>query len=133
MEMDTNVLLGSVSASRSVTGMVSSSPFGISGTVEALKVIERTNAVIDYNTTDGWNQAADTIAQKGVVYVYSDYQTDKENNQIPGIKIGDGTSYLIDMPFATGITQKQIDFWNNKVSVYAVEDEKRIVFTTGEI
>lgn len=55
------------------------------------------------------------------MYVYSDYKTeiiDGERVSRPGIKVGDGTSYLIDMPFFQCVTQSEVNFWNNKVNAY---------------
>lgn len=91
-----------------------------------------------YDTKENWDFRLETIAERGVVYVYSDYDyiEDEVGNKIAvaGIKIGDGTSYLIDMPFVTDATTAAIishvtnssihvtaaekEFWNNKVSAF---------------
>lgn len=85
-----------------------------------------------------WDADFETISEKGVLYIYSDYKTlQKDGKQIllPGIKIGDGTSYLIDIPFlnnsnpeleemildhinnnAIHISAQERDFWNNKLN-----------------
>ena len=93
---------------------------------------------IYYDLTYNWNNKRDLIAEKGYVYIYSDHQTidDAQGRHIPvaGIKIGDGTSYLIDMPFTTDavsasitshINNRQVhvsdsdrQFWDNKVSAF---------------
>lgn len=95
-----------------------------------------------YDTTAGWNSHPDIIAEKSVVYIYSDYTfiEDESGNrtEIAGIKIGDGTSYLIDMPFisdaatylitshisnsAAHVSSADREFWNNKVSAYINHD-----------
>ena len=101
------------------------------------------------NTKDGWNSQPNLIAEKNTLYVYSDYRTVTEDGQekvVPGVKVGDGTSYLIDMPFMDAgmsdhimntiihITQDEREFWNDKVSVYiSPTDEENIVFTTERI
>lgn len=54
---------------------------------------------IQYDTTANWNAQLELIAQRGTFYVYSDHSVDENDNPVPGIKIGDGSSYLIDMPF----------------------------------
>ena len=36
---------------------------------------------------------------------------------VPGIKIGDGSAYVVDLPFVN-ITSEQVNFWNNKVNCY---------------
>lgn len=91
-----------------------------------------------YDTTAAWDAQPELIAEEAVIYIYSDYQIyeDEAGNQtaIAGLKIGDGTSYLIDMPFVTDnmsgalikhladhvvhITAEERAFWNNKVSAY---------------
>lgn len=86
-----------------------------------------------------WDADRDMVSQKDVLYIYSDYKLIEQDGKqiyIPGIKIGDGTSYLIDLPFANQnknseiedllldhinnkivhISAEQRDFWNNKTS-----------------
>ena len=94
---------------------------------------------IFYNTTNYWNSRRDLIAKRGYIYIYSDYMTIDEQN-VAGIKVGDGSSYLIDMPFidklyynhvndmVCHITQAERIFWNNKVTCYEI-DEHTLVFT----
>ena len=90
-----------------------------------------------YDTTSNWNAQGSLIAERSAIYIYSDYQyIDDGNDRIPvaGMKIGDGSSFLIDMPFITDtasaiivehisnsnvhITSQERDFWNNKVSSF---------------
>lgn len=84
-----------------------------------------------------WDSNPDLIAEQGIVYVYADKFTG-ESGYIPGIKIGDGTSYLIDMPFVADDIREQLmnhinnmqlhvsysdrQSWNNKVSVRVLAD-----------
>ena len=108
----------------------------------AMALQDAVNVVISqgayYDTTAAWNMQPDLIAERGGIYVYSDKATiyDAVGNPtlVPGIKIGDGTSYLIDMPFVGDeiiyalmqhvsnnvrhITAEERTFWNNKVSSY---------------
>lgn len=58
--------------------------------------------MIRYDTTANWDAQSQLIAERGVVYVYSDHAVDENSHLVAGIKIGDGTSYLIDMPFVNG-------------------------------
>ena len=47
----------------------------------------------------------------------------------PAIKIGDGTSYLIDLPTVNGLSVSEAEklFWNNKITCYLVAiDEEDI-------
>lgn len=98
---------------------------------------------IFYGTTSYWNSQPQLISIKGGVYIYSDHDIDSEGDFIPGIKVGDGTSYLIDMPFADTkyaqhildttihITQAEREFWNEKVRCYInPSDSQNIIFTT---
>ena len=112
-----------------------------------------------YDTKANWNAHTSMISEAGAIYIYSDYKTvyDEVDNPsfIPGIKIGDGTSYLIDMPFVSDamtmellrhmnnaevhITQAERTFWNNKVSSFLdAEDTENLIlsktnFAQGDI
>ena len=78
------------------------------------------------NTTAGWNAKPDLVGTVNTVYVYSDHHTDEQGNPIPSFKVGDGTTYLLDLPFnddlmtqhvedaTIHITQEEREFWNNK-------------------
>ena len=96
-----------------------------------------------YNTTAYWNSRPDLIAKRGYVYVYSDYKQ-VDNQNVAGIKVGDGTSYLIDMPFidkpldehiantVVHITAEERAFWNDKVRCFVDPDnEGNLIFTTN--
>lgn len=85
------------------------------------------NIKILYNTTEAWNSQKDLQSARGTIYIYSDYQ--KIGNQdIAGIKVGDGNAYLYDMPFLDTlylqhienseihITNEEREKWNNKVT-----------------
>lgn len=120
----------------------------------AMNLQDAVNVVISqgayYDTTAAWNMQPDLIPERGDIYVYSDKATiyDAVGNPtlIPGIKIGDGTSYLIDMPFVGDeilyalaqhvnnnvrhITSAERIFWNNKVSGFLDEhDSENLVLS----
>lgn len=100
-----------------------------------------------YDTTANWNAQISLVTEEAAIYIYSDYQiyTDESGNQtvIAGLKIGDGTSYLIDLPFVTDnmsgaliqhladhvahITDAERAFWNNKVSAYIDHDNTELL------
>lgn len=113
-----------------------------------------------YDTKENWDIQTTLVAEEGVVYIYSDYMIieDEVENQTPvaGIKIGDGTSYLIDLPYISDaatylitmhvsnsgvhVTPAEKQFWNNKVSAYinqtdeeCLEISKRYYELNGEI
>ena len=71
-------------------------------------------------TTAEWNLEPTLISELNSLYIYTDYKT-VDGVVIPGIKIGDGLAYVIDLPFATdvgGVTEEEKAFWNNKVSAF---------------
>ena len=82
------------------------------------------------DTTENWNSKPTMVADKGALYIYQDYDVDGQGNILPGFKVGDGTSYLIDMPFSDAlmkshmadevihITAEEREFWNNKNRCY---------------
>ena len=68
----------------------------------------------------------------------------ESGQNIPGIKVGDGNAYLIDMPFTDCLYKQHIEdtvshitaaertAWNNKVRCYMdTLDEERLIFTTN--
>ena len=91
-----------------------------------------------YDTTANWNLNPGLMSERGVVYIYSDYEylEDEVGNRTPiaGLRIGDGSSYLIDLPFVSSLTTRMLiahianqtahiseaerEFWNNKVSAF---------------
>lgn len=106
------------------------------GLNEAINVIIHSGGAVYYDTRAAWDMQPQLIAERGAIYIYSDKATiyDGVGNPtfVPGVKVGDGTSYLIDMPFVgdeillalsqhvanttVHITQAERVFWNNKVS-----------------
>ena len=106
--------------------------------------------IVSENTTAGWNENPQYLPKKGEICVYTDYQTaqdDMGNTLVfQGIKIGDGNSYLIDMPFvgeedrylilrrlqqhenntAMHLQPGEREFWNNKLN-YDVTNEELIL------
>lgn len=92
-----------------------------------------TNDMFFSGTTEYWNVHGSSVSKKDAFYVYTDFDT-KDGVPIPSIKIGDGLAYINSLPFisACGITQDDIDFWNNKVSAKISESNpEEIVFYTG--
>ena len=96
-----------------------------------VKEIVNEKASYEIRTTQDWNSDINLKSKKDVLYIYTNYNQDGLFN----IKLGDGTSYLIDLPFMTDaitfpqmenhiqniiihITQQERERWNNKVSVF---------------
>lgn len=99
-----------------------------------------------YGKTEEWNARPQLISKKGYIFIYADYKKDEQGRDIAGIKVGNGVSYLIDMPFidelyyehindlTVHITQQEREFWNNKVRCYMqaeVDDDDTLIFTTN--
>lgn len=88
-------------------------------------------------TTAEWNATPQRKSIIDTIYVYSDARsvTDPETGVvtlIPRMKVGDGTTYIVDLPFSTmSITQDDIDAWNAKstLQVEADEETETLVFT----
>lgn len=109
-----------------------------------LENIKSQQDIVHTDTTAHWNAQRMLIAEKGHIYVYSDY-LQVEDETLPGIKVGDGTSYLIDLPFVSGditvlsdhinnkvvhIRSEEREFWNNKVTCFiSAVDAENLVFT----
>lgn len=86
------------------------------------------NTPVHQKTTAEWNAEPDLIAEYRNIYIYLDYWT-VDGVSTPAIKIGDGTSYLIDLPTVNGLSVSEAEklFWNNKITCYLVAiDEEDI-------
>ena len=116
------------------------------GVVPTSQLPAFTQVFID--TESGWNSQTTLIAQDGAIYIYTDHGTAEVGGTtvpVPGIKIGDGTSYLIDMAFVAEdiaqklqehisnttvhITSAERQEWNDKVTCYmSTQDTECLVF-----
>lgn len=101
---------------------------------------------ISIDTTAGWQQKLTYIPGKGEIVIFSDRNT-VDNIDYPGIKIGDGLAYVVDLPFfgddesarILGIISTHVNdtsvhvspedraFWNAKLNYEAVGET--LVFT----
>ena len=61
-------------------------------------------SAVHYDTKENWDSQPNLVSERGAIYIYSDYQTVENGSgqtiTIPGIKVGDGLAYLIDLPVA---------------------------------
>ena len=90
-------------------------------------------------TTAEWNENPTLVSEEGVLYIYTDRSTTSGGYAIPGFKVGDGTTYLIDLPFSDAdftnhinntvvhITAEERAFWNNKVTAYMGNTEQLVL------
>jgi phage minor structural protein len=101
-------------------------------------------ARVFWNTTAYWNTQTSLESEPGAVYVYSDHYTD-ENGTVPGIKIGTGNAFVVDLPFVdrvyashivdtlVHITDSERQFWNDKVTCYIDPlNDKNLIFSKEE-
>lgn len=92
------------------------------------------------DTTANWNAVRDFVPLRGEIIIYTDHGQIQDDFghiiNVPGIKIGDGSAYLIDLPFVNDDVRFQIlselrehtgnmdihvspnerTFWNNKLN-----------------
>lgn len=69
------------------------------------------NDSIKYNSTAGWRSNISFVPAAGEIIVYTDKASYEENGEtivVPGIKIGDGVNYGIDLPFLGEIEANRI-------------------------
>lgn len=58
---------------------------------------------IYYGTTEEWDSHIEIVSEIQAIYIYTDFKVESDVN-LPAIKIGDGSTYLIDLPFITANT-----------------------------
>ena len=93
--------------------------------------------IVSENTNDGWASNPTYVPKKGELVIYTD---------TANIKIGDGSAYLVDIPFVgseeteaiieelrehmaddiSHVTQADRDFWNAKLN-YSLSDENLVL------
>ena len=110
---------------------------------EVLDILEQKfNALVQYDTTANWATKTTLVSKKGTIYVYSDHDT-VDGHYVPGIKIGDGLAFVVDLPFldeplyehindiSCHVSSADRDFWSNKNRVYTdVNVPETLIFTT---
>lgn len=119
---------------------------GIEYLVSQLGVMINRRTKYIAKTTAEWNSDITTVSELGTIYIYTDYKTltkDDKTIAIPGIKVGTGNAYVIDLPFLAiddqaiwdhinngniHVTLQEKAFWNDKVTVTDIEQET-LVFT----
>lgn len=123
-------------------------PEGISYLWSKIKHIENNKLVYYSNSKENWDLNPNFLSEKNVLYIYTNYaiiNKDDKKIAIPGLKIGDGKSYLIDLPFvndSSNFNEILIDhinnnvihisaadrlFWNNKLNLTLREQEQNLI------
>lgn len=102
-------------------------------------------SVQKHDTTANWSTRTSYIPKAGEIIVYTDYKI-IEGTLIPNIKIGDGTTYVVDLPFVVSesdydweehihnhsihVTPEEKLFWSNKVTTDEIDIEnERLILT----
>ena len=101
------------------------------------------SANVSINTTEAWRAQPDYIPAAGEIVIFTDKETIEQDGEvipIPGIKVGDGKAYALDLPFVDSgsealkehmadgeihINQEERTRWNNKLN-YVLNDEELI-------
>lgn len=120
---------------RGVVGGAVNPDISLSGELQTGTGSGTGNCKIIVKTKAEWAAVPTLMSTRNTLYVYSDYRQEEvsgETVNIPRVKIGDGTAYVIDLPFSTmSITQADIDRWNSKstLSVEADDETETLIFT----
>lgn len=99
---------------------------------------------IRINTTANWDADKSYVPDAGVLIIYTDGATEGDK-PIPKIKVGDGNTYLIDLPFSDADIKTAIEEhianqtihindneranWNDKVSISVNQTNEEIIFS----
>ena len=100
------------------------------------------------DSTAGWSTQTSLVSERGAIYIYTDktYLAAGGTTTAPGVKIGDGLAYVVDLPFQSdligeevlqevaemsgSVTEEERQFWNHKVSAYLVaQDTENLVLS----
>ena len=136
MAVNTGALSGTLSGQGDVSGTLAGQSL-LSGNVRGGNGGGEFGGRIITKTTAEWNETPTRMSVKNTIYVYSDGReivdpVTGETSFIPKLKVGDGTSYVVDLPFSTmAITQDDIDAWNGKSTLEVTADEatETLIFT----
>ena len=92
-----------------------------------------TGDIVHVNPTAVWNSTPQLIAKSKHIYVYSDYTT-ASGEDVPGIKIGDGKAYLIDLPFTDEIyTYFRHDNPRDRCRQSSVEQQSHVLYFANRL
>lgn len=101
---------------------------------EQVRVVRESRVLVD--TTENWSRRLRYVPASGDIIVYADKGTIVDEagatRYVPGVKIGDGNAYCVDLPFvgddldgqllehitdrAVHVSAADREFWNNKLN-----------------
>ena len=79
--------------------------------------------IVYENTTSHWNELRDFVPPKGAIIIYSDHST-YDGRPVPGFKVGDGSAYLIDLPFSDADIRGVMNQHTANTAIHITEDER---------
>lgn len=114
--------------------LVSPEPYRISlnntnpDTIELVSPVGMgSSAKVTVNTVENWATKTSYIPKKGEIIVYSD-RTVIDGLCYPGVKIGDGNAFVVDLPFVgDDVADRVTDLLNNHIndtSIHVTPAEK---------
>lgn len=100
---------------------------------------------VEIGSTVEWQARLNYTPNKGDILIYTDKETLTDNTFVPGIKIGDGLAYGIDLPFVGDditedllthindtvkhITSAERTKWNNKITCEDTVSNEILILT----
>ena len=79
------------------------------------------------DTTANWNTRTSYVPQANDIIIYTDkdeIEKDGETVSVPGIKMGDGNAYVVDLPFVTDALQQTLMAHINDTDIHVTNSEK---------
>lgn len=115
-------MTGNFGQKRSITGRINAQQTSMTTQMSIPRVLS--GSQIKSGTTEYWNSQIGMIGERNTLYIYTDYQKDENDNDIPGIKVGDGRAYIQDLPFIDEDLRNSIMDHINNVSIHVSLAEK---------
>ena len=84
--------------------------------------MEATSGIVLKPESTWRNGAGDPISNRGIIYIYASDTA----GQPPKMKVGDGTSYIKDLPFITDDLQDQIDQHINNSNIHVSPQDRAV-------
>lgn len=75
-------------------------------------------------STEEWRQQLSFVPNAGDIICYTDKVVTESGTRIPGIKIGDGKAYCVDLPFVGDDIAEQLLAHISDTGVHITEDER---------
>ena len=126
--MNTGRIDGHPQAKANVSGSVSASGALGGITIRGVTITRTEGAKLYVDTTANWDLQTEYVPEKGVIIVYTDHTLIDDGmgnvTYVPGLKIGDGNAYLIDLPFIDDATTDRLLAHMNDASAHVSPEER---------